>query len=350
MIRNKTKPILLPVPDSVRRIELQEVEQRQRMLEQLAEKGVDLSKIPEQEIAAGDGEALRAYGKWSSHISVVKRDNRHERVKQLEQLIATLESWRLEVASKYKIAPGTVLPEHLLASIAYTVATMAPGMKVDGPALIAAGVRTRELDSLVSALGAWVDEVQPAGQGLTNLENEITVPMLMPIGSVTPPKKWEFAIYKPVKKTGLASWESSYLRFSKGEPIQAIAMSPASGRPIQVNTVAHHVLEALQQGRPVNLKKLSEVLPAPTKEEWRQLMEAEDTTCMNVCGNPHSSGPGGANFTKTEFLKPIVGSEILEKPFAERSEEERHTFGRWCNLLEWYMALRRSGYDPEYPL
>jgi RecQ family ATP-dependent DNA helicase len=336
--------ITLPVPESVRELERKEQEKRELVLAKLEENGIKIDKLPQEEVAKGDGEVIRAYSKWHSYLENSQRSGKPERIPQLEALISVIEKWRSETAIKYRMAPGTVLAEHTLVSIAYTTATMPPGMKIDSPSLVAAGVRTRELDSLTDALGQWVDEVQPAGAGGANDQNDAR----MILAHISPSGGWKHAAYKPAKKTGLATWESSYNRFAEGESPPTIAMSPASGKPIQVATVVGHVLDAITHGRDVDAERLAKFLPPPSRGEWEQLQMAETSTNMDVAADPNSSGINGEKFTMTEFLRPIVGDEFVDTPFTERSQPDKDKFGHWCNRLKWYMALRRVGYEPSF--
>ena len=80
---------------------------------------------------------------------------------------------------------------------------------------------------------------------------------------------WRFAVYKPNKKTGTASWELSYDQFAKGKPRQTIAMTQTSGKPIQLATVVGHIFDGLVQCRLVDLHRLSLADPPPTKGEWQ---------------------------------------------------------------------------------
>ncbi len=45
---------------------------------------------------------------------------------------------------------------------------------------------------------------------------------------------------------------------------------------------------------------------------------------------------------------PIVGSEIIEKDFKCRTEEEQAKYRKWCKLANMYMSLRRCGFEPVF--
>jgi superfamily II DNA helicase RecQ len=343
---SQSLPILLPVPESVRQIEQQEEEKRQKVLAQLEQHGIKRDKLPQDEVEKGDGEVIRAYTKWYSYLENLKKSGRDEPVAQLESLVSVIENWRSETAIKQRMAPASVLAEHTLVSIAYIVATLPPGLKLQSESLEAAGVRTREIGALVVQLGDWVDLVQPAPAAGSSKHNA-GAPMVL--SEISTNKKWEHAVYKPHKKTGVTVWEASYNRFLEGESPQTIAMSPENGKqPIQVRTVVGHILDAIVQGKRVDLRRLVEFVPAPTQSEWDKLREAEVTTGMDVTGDPNCSGKNGEKFTLTEFLRPIIGDSFVDMPYTERSNADKETFGMWCDLLKWYMALRRAGYEPTF--
>lgn len=174
--------------------------------------------------------------------------------------------------------------------------------------------------------------------------------MILPDTPFHPTKAWEFANYNPNKKTGLAAWESSYNRFSiRGEHPQSIAMSPENGRPIQVTTVIRHILDGLQCGRPVNLKRLSTIfVPPPNQAEWEQMLQLELETGIDVTGNPKTSGKNGEAVRITDFLEPIMGKDFTHKDPKERSDEERTKFDKWCKHFQWFSTLRRVGYTPKF--
>lgn len=348
-LHNPTSSIILPVPVFLRQAEKREEERRQRVLAELENKGLKRDKIPEKEIEEGDGDVIRSYSKWHSHVDSARVAGREERVKNLEDLLACVEKWRSETAVKYTMAPASVLPEHLVASIAYATATLPPGLKMEKESIVAAGVRTREVDSLVATLAAWVDKAQPANSSSKPESSTGDAAMVLIETRSNGGKKWEYAVYKPPKKGGLPAWEAAYVRFDKGESPQTIAMTPTGGKkPIQVKTVVGYILDAIVHGRNVDLNRLTTFMTAPTKSEWEQLRAAETATGMNVCGDPEKSGRHGDRFLMTDFLRPIISDRVADTPFKERSEADMELCMKWFDLCKWYLALRRSGYEPAF--
>jgi len=346
-----TDPIMLPVPDSLREGERQEKARKEMVLRKLEEKGVSLEKLPSEELEMGDGEVIRAYTKWNNYVSLQERLGKEDRCAQLEELLSFVQEWRSNAAIKHTMAPATVLPEHVMLSVTYSVATYPSGVKVAMSDLIAAGARTRELDSLVDILNSWIDrysKAQHSSEGTATANESDDQPMIFSRSGHIEAQKWEFAIFKPNKKSGKARWESSYERFYAGESPQAIAMAPENGRPIQVMTVVGHISDALLQGKPVDLDRLSNIWQPPSKKQWTELEHAEELTGMNASGDPSCSGVGGQSFSMLEFLRPILGDEFVDKPREERSEDERASYGDWCNLLKWYLLLKRSKIEPTF--
>ena len=166
----------------------------------------------------------------------------------------------------------------------------------------------------------------------------------MVLGILEPTKPWPYARYKPQKKTGKAVWEWSYDRFAQGESIPTIAMSPSNGRqPIQTKTVVGHLLDAILHGHTIDLRPLSDYMPAPTRNQWQQL----DAACanMNVTGDPDSEDN---KLTLTDCIRPIIGDRLADLPFQERTEDEKVLLGQWFDALKWYITLRRLGCEPTF--
>jgi superfamily II DNA helicase RecQ len=354
-LNNTSTPIRLPVPAYLREQERKENERRQKVLADL-EKSSFKDKLPQEEVQAGDGVAIRAYSKWLNYVQKAAEMGRSDRVQDLHQLQAVLEDWRSQVAVEHRMAPVNVLQEHILISIAYTLATLQPGAKLKAEEITTAGVRSRAISRLVAMLDAWVDRAQPAptaaSAGASSAQDAPKSnddAKMVFLGRVLASKPWAHAVYKPVKKTGQAVWESSYIRFCKGESPTTIAMSPEGGRrqPIQAATVVGHLLDAVVQGREMDLQRLAQYLPPPTQSEWQRLETAEIETAMSVIGDPTDSGVNGEAFRMTDMIRPIIGA-AADTPFNERTESDKQLLSYWFDKLKWYMALKRIDYVPTF--
>jgi hypothetical protein len=275
-------PIMLPVPLSVREQEALEEAKKQQVLAELKDKGVDMQQIPLDELEAGEGESIAALKRWYSYVDSMTARGRTDIVNELDDLKNRIEAWRLDMAEKFRMAPASVMEEHLLVKVAYAAASLQAGRKMDKDALIAAGVRSSGIDELTSVLGEWANDSK---SGIDDNDESSSDPMTFQPGhQFQPSNSWRFAVYKPNKKTGKAVWEVSYDRFIKGEHPQTIAITQTSGKPIQVATVVGHILDALVQGRAVDLHRLSTSELPPNKKEWEELVRCSVETGLDVTG------------------------------------------------------------------
>lgn len=340
---------MLITPASLRELERIEEEKLQATISNLEKAGVDLQQIPKHELENGDGDVLKALRTWYNYIDNLRKNGRLDKVDQMDELHSCIDAWRMDMAIRYKMSPVAVMPDHLLVKVAYAVATFSGNQKIDKDALIAAGLRSGGIEILIDAISEWTKKY--ADNAVLTLESSSPEePMILPENPFTPQAAWRFAIYKPHKKTGLASWESSYNRFQAGEHPQTIAMSPTNGRPIQVATVIGHILDGLSLGRPISLRRLAQHMePAPpNRAEWDTLVQIEKDTGIDVTADPDTSGVNGEKFRVADFLSPIMGEEFMAKDFNDRTVEEKIKYAKWCKLLKWYMTLRRVGFQPTF--
>lgn len=343
-------PIVLPVPASVRELEEKQKKALSDSLEILQKAGVDIDQIPKKELEEGDGEVLKALQTWHSYLDSLQRRQQHKRVDELDDLRLRLEAWRSDMAVKFRMSPSDVMPEHLLVKVAYAAASIRRG-KLEREALVGVGVRSGGIDDLESTITSWLEETldsKGTEHGSNQRTDDSCNKMIIPDEEFKPSKPWQHFVYKPLKKTGLASWESSYDRFTAGEHPQTIAMSPANGRPIQVNTVINHIFDGLASGRSVNLKHLSTLVPFPNQHEWEQLISMEIETEMDVTADPKTSGRDGESFKMADFMIPIMGNVFAAKEYNERTQEEKELFSKWCQLTKCYTAMRRIGFVPQF--
>lgn len=337
--------IVLPVPQSVREQERLDEEKRLATLRDLESKGVSMDAIPQEEIDEGDGEAIRALKRWHSYVDSLSDRGLQDKVNAMDDLRGRIEGWRLDAAGRYRMAPGEVLQEHLLVSIAYAVANLAPGQAMTKESLIAAGVRSNGIDDLTSALGDWTDEYKAASPDGGKGDGASSPMRFDGDGAFVPSGPWRHSVYKPNKKTGKATWELSYDRFMgpQRDSPQTIAMTQPSGKPIQVSTVVSHLLTALTHGRKLDLSRLADSSAPPDRDEWDELERCTAETGLIVTDDPATSGVDGERFAMKDFLRPVMGDDFVRKDYKERTPEESARWTRWCGLLGWYMAMKRVG-------
>jgi len=334
--------ILLPVPPSLREIEEKEDLKHQANLKKLQNCpiAIDISRIPAEEIQHGDfesSEILKTYVHWANYLSGLESAGRLQKLERLRDLKNRIEDWRSACAVRYKMAPASVLSDHLLLKVAYTSASCTRDGKMRVDSLRAAGVRSQGVGGLVEVLAEWVDEddapVEVVAEGR---------PMLLP-EEFSPDAPWKHAVYKPSKKTGLAAWESSHDRFMRGEHPQSIAIAPLhSAKPLQVNTIISHLFSAILQGRAVDLHRLAQVSTLPSQKEWMDMEAREEELAWDVADMPPKE------FIQGLFLETIMGQEWALKEKEDRTTEEYDKFYRWIGLLRWYTTFRRVGYVPQF--
>ena len=152
-------------------------------------------------------------------------------------------------------------------------------------------------------------------------------------------EKWPLFEYKPQKKSGMASWESSYNRFMAGDTLQAIAMNPTNGRTLVVTTVFNHVLQGLEMGKEVDLKRLMKEYPnpLPTASTWREIQQS--ITLSGI--DPLTT----TKITKKELLLNVANvnvTEALEQEFKARTEEQTSLCKHWFAWLDLVITFTRT--------
>jgi hypothetical protein len=190
--------IMLPVPASIREQEKLDEKKKQEALADLKDKGVDLEQIPQEELESGDGEAIAALKRWYSYVDSMESRGRTDVVNQLDDLKSKIEAWRLDMAERYRMAPASVMEEHLLVKIAYMTASLRAGGRCNKEALEGAGVRSNGIDELTKVLGDWSDEKLKESCATTNGSNKDSdqqdESMYLTPGRVfQPANSWRFA-------------------------------------------------------------------------------------------------------------------------------------------------------------
>mmetsp|Transcript_82931 Transcript_82931/g.231287 ORF Transcript_82931/g.231287 Transcript_82931/m.231287 type:complete len:890 (-) Transcript_82931:160-2829(-) len=338
---NANRVLVVPPPTLLEQEKLQE-EKAQRLRKELKDGGVDISRVPADELDNGDGPVLKALTQWTRTIAFLRgREGGVGTAKAdaLEKLLASILDWRDRVAAEISLAPHTILEDHLARSVAYS-----QPKSVEGLQQIGVRVRPQELLDLVAkqvvALGLAA-VAEPSGGGAGETEGGSGSPtevMTLPDGDFTPSKPWEHAVYKMRGKGKPPIWELSYNRFHAGEHPEAIAMTPETGKPVQVSTVVGHIFEAIKHGKPVNVRRLSEVMATPTKAQWEKVEEAAATTSTDVCA-PDSK--------IKDVLRGVLGAKVDEDN-STKGESDKAEEGLWYSLIRWYATLHCVGYKPSF--
>jgi superfamily II DNA helicase RecQ len=351
----KESRVFLPIPEAVQRAETECKVAADAKIDELKKSGVDVSSIPQQELDAGVGPALNAELQWARNLRTHRNAGRDEKATALQTLLQRIETWRDATADLLNIAPTAVFPSHVAKRVAYACASSA-GMPLDVESLRSAGVRVVGAAGLVLVIQQALSElglgrplgVSDADDVASDGQQKCTY---MKHGVLTPTTPWLFALYKPRKKKGVPdqppTWEVSYDRFvKKNESPSAIAMTQDTGRAVQVGTVVGHLLEALVQGKPVDMRRVVQSVGSdffPSRVEWRSL----ETACGNASQNPVGDP---ALFSQKEILRDglILGPETVDKDREMKTEEEKEKERVWYDKIRAFVALKRSGIEPEW--
>lgn len=320
---NGNRQAVLPIPEA----ELQ----RQRAAEErlqanatrlkggLASLGIDPSVIPAVELASGGGPVTAIYKQWIAHLKRAPAD----RQARLTGLKGELMALRQRLAAARQMAPASVFADHVVFKLAYSTPTTEEGLR-------AAGVRLTDPGQLLELLRkarAWNEAASPGAE---------EVAIALPPGLFTPKRPWRHAVYSTLKNGAKKSWEVSYDRFCQGEGTDVIAVSQPTGRVLQESTIVGHVLQALEMGKPVDLRRLVEAAAScpPTVREWKQLDEAASSTGMDPVAD--------VRFDTREVLRTFLPA--AETEWSDRGEEEKQEYNMWAQRVRWWLALLRVGW------
>lgn len=326
--------VRLPVPHAIRRMEEVERKRLENIKVSIVQLGISLASIPKNELAAGDGEVLRAEKAW---LYTLQRLERHggEAVRQRQLLLERIFEWRAAKAAELVIAPANVLADFVAKKIAVSVVS-------DVAALTAAGVRISGLEELATLIQSWIKEFRYTAPSEAS-DDDANRSLEFADGQTTG-SRWVSAVYKAAKNGKGPNWENSWLRFESGESVQTIAVSQESGKPVQPATIVGHVLEALTHGRPVSLRRLatSGCTSPPTQLDWEHLVKAEAATASDVTDPTAQAKPlvqamGAYNPRVAELnLQPADSLSAADKAMQSAVYEK----------VRWFMALRRAAWEP----
>jgi hypothetical protein len=321
-------PIFLPIPAFIRDISMKTIAKNHPRITFLENAGVNNLEIPLYELEVDDGEIMRSLETWCRYRENLMIYGKKDLLISLDDLQMRIESWRSDMALQIHIAPSIIMAKHLLFSVAYMTAALPMNVHIDHDALVTAGLRMGNMESLIENLNQWLAETYTLRQDAKgNSDRSIPVPD----EPLQPSKPW--------KRQANKKWKKSYDRFIAGEDPRTIAITQSDGKPIQAATVVSHLLTALTNGHPLALKRVTEVSPLPTVAEWNLLALCESRTKIDVCRNVNDS-----HFPMTEFLVPILGNAFALKKISERTQDEKEKLSKYIKLVTWYIALRRIGY------
>ena len=150
--------------------------------------------------------------------------------------------------------------------------------------------------------------------------------------------------------------DESWHRWSQGEDLRSIAASPpkrCKKSVIKERTVFLHLMEALEAGRRVDLRRLARccaassescIMGPPNRGEWAAL---ENVVGTRVLAPRTAAGKEGwksccGELTPYDIVKRVAGGTAA---FETMSNLE--TYRAYSNL-DWWAALRRAGFSPTF--
>jgi hypothetical protein len=139
----------------------------------------------------------------------------------------------------------------------------------------------------------------------------------------------------------------AWTRFeSKGESAEKIALTwesnPGKVSAVQTATIVRHLLTVLTFGKPLSLDRLlQQWKQVPDEAQWAQLEEAVAMANLDARGE---------EFVKQRIsigvMRVPVGGELADKPYGDKTDEEKAEYNRWVVLLEVYTAFKRASITP----
>ena len=260
--------IMLQPPESILQMERQERQRVQNKLQELRERGIDLSNVPALELESASGPTLTKLTQWNSLVSSLRARGEIAKAEAHEELLLRVFKWRSEVAQTLGMAPAQVLSEPTAMGLIYNKACTVKE-------LTDCGVRVRGFETLALLLQKSMEELGLNASAVSSADAAPKRWLLFPnedfvATNAVPP--WTADPPSRKGKSKPQNWEVSADRFANGESLLSIAMK-TGGRTIKTETVARHVLCGLVAGKRVNLKRLqSEMKSYPIHEkEWCDL-------------------------------------------------------------------------------
>lgn len=313
----------LVVPQSVRRAEEAERKRAEKARHELERTGVELQKVPVEEVDRGEGPTLSAHLRWAKRLSDYRKQGQAERADKLEELLGRIRRWRDGVAEGLQVAPSALLSEKVLLDLAYTQPTSAEALRSIGLRLAGA----EELAQLIQDAVDELDGNSGSHQLQEGQQEGAAAAMVLPAGLCTFPK-WKKAIYRPGEDGVVQSWEGRYERWASGEHLQAIAMDGGSkGTAILISSVLKDIFKAITHGKPVDFARLvnESGIDPPTEEAWSRIETAASENGHNVDVVEDAYG------RRRSLVRAILGDGHHQKAQVDE----------WHLRVQWWEVLKR---------
>ena len=272
--------ILLTPPDSV----IKERKIFQQKMRKLEDQGVDISKIPAQELKDGNGPVLQAELLWINMLSRFDQSD-PTRAKNLRELLARMQRWRDAEAVALVMSPQDVLPDYLARKVAYSQPTCKE-------TLVDLGVRGHRVEDLIAIIK---DAQAEFGWEKVVASDGSAGKLVLPSAATFP--AWDKGGLMDKKGLNKLGWCVSTERFLKGQSLERIAVDGgAKGRSIQKGSVVKHVLTGAVHGMMVDFQRLAkeaDVSP-PNEVDWETIGKCflhEGKGLWQSCADTHSPQP-----------------------------------------------------------
>ena len=312
--------LMLLAPESVVAAERARAQKVEEVKKTLHAGGVDISCIPQHELAVGHGEMIDAELDWMRRLEASRGTPRHD---ALVDLLAKIENWRDERAQQLGMAPAAVLSASLCKKIAYSQPRSVEALR-------AVGVRVTGVETLSDIIAAATPTAEPTPEASGDV---------LSFGTIANPQRWDLAEYKPKKGPGgtmkKPNWEVSYDAFQlSGEHIEAIAVR-AQPKSIQPATVFNHLLEALTHGRTLDYDRAIASIPPSHRLTRADVTTFSDRQRLRRLPDPRVD--------RAPPQRAYLDGVVRDSPPSGKSETERAADAAWFAKIRAFFALRRAG-------
>jgi Werner syndrome ATP-dependent helicase len=155
----------------------------------------------------------------------------------------------------------------------------------------------------------------------------------------TPTSEWKFCIDKRGRDGGTPAWVSTYDRWVTGAALTQIATN-IGGKPVKLETVRGHIVQAFMRGRPVDIARLAAEShwALPDWGEWSAVERA-----ATALGMTPELPDVRAKDLVAKVVATTAGDDGAGSPAAESAG-----VSRWYECITWWTTLKRAGYAPVF--
>lgn len=255
----------------------------------------------------------------------------------MENLKSRIENWRDATAVKLAMAPAGVLADHVVVLVAFNKCDSLQALRDVGVRIVGAETLVQLIVSACAELGLKTASAA-LKRGRSDVDDVSMSRVVFP-SCFTPARKWDLAVYKPIKKTGTMRWEYSWRSFQQHKKtLQYIAMSQPSGKPVQPSTVLGHILKGLLYGRSVDLERLMSNMDPISESAWEALEIAAAMLQINVVTSTDKL------IQRKEFARHCLDKKFLahlDDQYGSKSNEQRQQENVWYDRLKIWIAMKR---------